>query len=91
VLANTASGTVVTITVTDNFTLDYTTAKKGTYYFIFTIGGTGSYTMTLATAKFRRAAAPTLSTVVGRVDVMQCVYDGTHMQVVSFETNLAIS
>lgn len=69
------------ITLTAACTLTFPTAAAGKKFRLVLIqGGSGSYTITWpSTAKWAGSTAPTLSTSVGKVDVITFIcYDGTN-------------
>jgi len=56
----------------------------GTYIWIVTQGGAGSYTLAFgALFKWPAGVAPTLTTAVGSVDMISAVYDGTALRCVA--------
>ena len=67
------------ITLIGSTTLTFSNPLSGANYQIeITQGGVGSYTITWPTIKWMNATPPTLSTVVGRVDIVSLYYDGTN-------------
>jgi len=74
-----ASGNIVNITLTASTTLTFTSSVIGTYILKLTQGGAGSYTITWpASVKWSGATAPTLTTTVGKSDIITLFYDGTN-------------
>jgi hypothetical protein len=67
------------ITLIGSTTLTFSNPLSGANYQIeITQGGVGSYTITWPTIKWMNATSPTLSTVVGRTDIVSLYYDGTN-------------
>lgn len=64
------------LTATDNFTLDYTNAKSGSYTFIIEQGGAGPYNISYTSSKFRApgGTTPTLTSSVGAIDILSMIY-----------------
>jgi len=72
------SGNVVNITLTANTTFTYSGHVVGTYILKLTQGGTGSYTVTWpGTLLWSGGTAPTLTTTVGKTDIITIFHDGT--------------
>ena len=73
------SGNVVNITLTANTTFTYSGHVVGTYILKLTQGGTGSYTVTWpGTLLWSGGTAPTLTTTVGKTDIITIFHDGTN-------------
>ena len=73
-----ASGNIVDLTLTASTTLTFANAVIGTYIIQVTQGGTGSYTLTYpASVKWSGGTAPTLTTTVGKTDILTFYHDGT--------------
>jgi len=73
-----ASGNIVDLTLTASTTLTFAGHVVGTYIIQVTQGGTGSYTLTYpASVKWSGGTAPTLTTAVGKVDILTFYHDGT--------------
>lgn len=70
------------ITLTQNETLTFTDPTgggSGNFTLRVIQGGTGSYTITWpASVKWGDAGAPTLSTAVGKIDLISFYFDGTN-------------
>ena len=73
-----ASGNIVNLTLTASTTLTFSGHVVGTYIIKVIQGGTGSYTLTYpASVIWSGGTAPTLSTAVGKVDILTFFHDGT--------------
>ena len=73
-----ASGNIVDLTLTGSTTLTFAGHVVGTYIIQVTQGGTGSYTLTYpASVKWSGGTAPTLTTTVGKTDILTFYHDGT--------------
>jgi hypothetical protein len=67
------------LTLIGSTTLTFSNPLSGANYQLeITQGGVGSYTITWPTIKWMNATPPTLSTVVGRVDIVSLYYDGAN-------------
>lgn len=68
------------LTLTASCTLTFSNPLTGGWYQLRVIqGGTGSYTLTYpATVKWPGGVAPTLTTTVGRTDIIAFYYNGTN-------------
>ena len=77
---------VYTLSVVENFTLNIDGGSAiGFYNFVFTMAGIGGYVMTLQASKFQyKTSTPTLTTTVGRVDVMSGFFDGTKFVILDY-------
>ena len=76
---NMSSGNVQNITLTASTTLTLSSATVGTYIMKLIQGGSGSYTVTWPAAViWSGGTAPTLTTTVGKVDIVTLVFDGTN-------------
>ena len=76
---NMSSGNVQNITLTASTTLTLSSATVGTYIMKLIQGGSGSYTVTWpGTVIWSGGTAPTLTTTVGKVDIVTLVFDGTN-------------
>jgi len=74
-----SSGNVQNITLTASTTLTLSSATVGTYIMKLIQGGSGSYTVTWpGTVIWSGGTAPTLTTTVGKVDIVTLVFDGTN-------------
>jgi hypothetical protein len=74
-----SSGNVQNITLTASTTLTLSNATVGTYIMKLIQGGSGSYTVTWPAAViWSGGTAPTLTTTVGKVDIVTLVFDGTN-------------
>ena len=74
-----ANGNIVDATLTSNTTFTFTSPVVGTYVLLLMQSGSGSYTVTWpANIKWSGGAAPTLTTTIGKEDVITLVYDGTN-------------
>lgn len=74
-----ASGNIVDMTLTASTTLTFAGHVVGTYIFELTQGGSGSYTITWpASVKWSGGTAPTLTTTVGKTDIVTLFHDGTN-------------
>ena len=72
------AGNIVNLTLTASTTLTFSTHVKGTYIFKITQGGSGSYTITWpASVIWSGGTAPTLTTTVGKIDIVTFFHDGT--------------
>jgi hypothetical protein len=66
------------LTLTGSTTLTFSNPIAGANYsLLLTQGGVGSYTVTWPTIKWANAIPPTLSTTVGKIDLVNLLYDGT--------------
>jgi hypothetical protein len=73
-----SSGNIVELTLTASTTLTLSGHVVGTYIIKVIQGGSGSYTLTYpATVKWSGGTAPTLSTTVGKIDIITLFHDGT--------------
>lgn len=75
-----ANGIHQKVTMTDSCTFTFTAPATGIASLTIKLvqGGSGSYTATFPSTVFWAAGtAPTLSTSVGKVDMIACYYDGT--------------
>jgi len=73
-----ASGNIIDLTLTASTTLTFTAHVVGTYIIQVTQGGSGSYTLTYpASVKWSGGTAPTLTTTVGKTDILTFYHDGT--------------
>ena len=73
-----AAGNIVNLTLTASTTLTFVGHVVGTYIIQVTQGGTGSYTLTYpASVKWSGGTAPTLTTTVGKTDILTFYHDGT--------------
>jgi hypothetical protein len=73
------SGNIADITLTASTTLTFSNHVVGTYILKITQGGTGSYTITWpASVKWSGGTAPTLTTTVGKTDIVTLFHDGTN-------------
>ena len=73
-----ASGNIVDLTLTGSTTLTFAGHVVGTYIIQVTQGGIGSYTLTYpASVKWSGGTAPTLTTTVGKTDILTFYHDGT--------------
>ena len=74
-----SAGNVQNITLTASTTLTLSSAAVGTYILKLIQGGSGSYTVTWpGTVIWSGGTAPTLTTTVGKVDIVTLVFDGTN-------------
>jgi len=74
-----ASGNIVELTLIASTILTFTGHVVGTYIFEIIQGGGGSYTITWpASVKWSGGTAPTLSTTVGKTDIVTLFHDGTY-------------
>jgi len=74
-----SAGNVQNITLTASTTLTLSSATVGTYIMKLIQGGSGSYTVTWpGTVIWSGGTAPTLTTTVGKVDIVTLVFDGTN-------------
>ena len=74
-----ASGNIVELTLIASTTLTLSGHVVGTYIFEIIQGGGGSYTITWpASVKWSGGTAPTLSTTVGKTDIVTLFHDGTN-------------
>jgi len=72
------NGNIVDLTLTASTTLTFANHVIGTYIIQVTQGGTGSYTLTYpASVKWSGGVAPTLTTTVGKTDILTFYHDGT--------------
>lgn len=66
------------VTMTGNCVFNFSNPQAGAIYKLRLVqGGSGSYTAAFPTIKWAGATAPTLSTVVGREDIITLYYNGT--------------
>lgn len=73
-----ASGNIVNLTLNASTTVTLAGHVVGTYIFQITQGGVGSYTLTWpASVKWSGGTAPTLTTTVGKTDIITLYHDGT--------------
>ena len=73
------AGNIANITLTANTTFTYSGHVVGTYILKLTQGGTGSYTVTWpGTLLWSGGTAPTLTTTVGKTDIITIFHDGTN-------------
>jgi hypothetical protein len=73
-----ASGNVVNLTLNASTTLTFSGHVVGTYIIQVTQGGTGSNTLTYpASVKWSGGTPPTLTTAVGKTDILTFYHDGT--------------
>jgi hypothetical protein len=73
-----ASGNIVNLTLTASTTLTLSGHVVGTYIIKVIQGGSGSYTLTYpASVKWSGGTAPTLTTAVGKIDIITLFHDGT--------------
>ena len=64
-------------TLTGSVTMTFSGASVGqTMTFMMTQGGTGSYTVTWPTMRWPGGTAPTLTTTVGKMDIITIFYNG---------------
>jgi hypothetical protein len=74
-----ASGNIVNLTLTASTTLTLSGHVVGVYILKVIQGGSGSYTLTYpATVKWSGGSAPTLTTTVGKTDIITLFHDGTN-------------
>ena len=74
-----SAGNVQNITLTASTTLTLSSAAVGTYIMKLIQGGVGSYTVTWpASVVWSGGTAPTLTTTVGKLDIVTLVFDGTN-------------
>lgn len=74
-----ANGNIADITLTASTIFTFSNHVVGTYILKLTQGGTGSYTVTWpATVKWSGGTAPTLTTTVGKTDIVTLFHDGTN-------------
>ena len=72
------NGNIVELTLTASTTLTFASHVIGTYIIQVTQGGTGSYTLTYpASVKWSGGVVPTLTTTVGKTDILTFYHDGT--------------
>jgi hypothetical protein len=72
------NGNIVDLALNSSTTLTFGSHVVGTYIIEVTQGGTGSNTLTFpASVKWSGGVPPTLTTVVGKTDVLTFFYDGT--------------
>jgi hypothetical protein len=73
-----AAGNIVNMTLTASTTLTFSTHVVGTYIIKLIQGGSGSYTITWpGTVVWSGGTAPTLTTTVGKTDIITLFHDGT--------------
>jgi len=74
-----SAGNVVNLSLTSSTTLTLTGAAIGTYIMRIIQGGSGSYTITWpANVIWSGGTTPTLTTTVGKSDIVTLIYDGTN-------------
>jgi len=74
-----AAGNIINLTLTASTTLTLSGHVVGTYIIKVIQGGSGSYTLTYpASVKWSGGTAPTLSTTVGKIDIITLFHDGTN-------------
>lgn len=74
-----AAGNIADITLTASTIFTFSNHVVGTYILKLTQGGTGSYTVTWpASVKWSGGTAPTLTTTVGKTDIVTLFHDGTN-------------
>lgn len=74
-----ANGNIIDMTLTASTTLTFSAHVVGTYIFKLIQGGSGSYTITWpASVKWSGGTAPTLTTTVGKTDIITLFHDGTN-------------
>jgi hypothetical protein len=74
-----ASGNIVNLTLTASTTLTFSGHVVGVYILKVIQGGSGSYTLTYpASVKWSGGTAPTLTTTVGKTDIITLFHDGTN-------------
>lgn len=74
-----AAGNIVNLTLNANTTLAFSNAVIGTYIIQVTQGATGANVLTYpASVKWSGGTAPTLTTTVGKTDILTFYYDGTN-------------
>jgi len=74
-----ASGNIVNMTLTASTILTFSTHVVGTYIIKLIQGGSGSYTITWpGTVVWSGGTAPTLTTTVGKTDIITLFHDGTN-------------
>jgi len=74
-----ANGNIIDMTLTASTTLTLSAHVVGTYIFELIQGGSGSYTITWpASVKWSGGTAPTLTTTVGKTDIVTLFHDGTN-------------
>jgi hypothetical protein len=72
------NGNIVDLALNASTTLTFASHVVGTYIIQVTQGGTGSYTLTYpASVKWSGGTAPTLTTTVGKTDILTFYHDGT--------------
>ena len=72
------SGNIVDLTLNSSTTLTFGSHVVGTYIIEVTQGGAGSNTLTFpASVKWSGGVPPTLTTVVGKTDILTFFHDGT--------------
>lgn len=73
------NGNIVALTMQSSTTLTFSNHVVGTYIFQITQGGTGSYTITWpVSVLWSGGTAPTLTTTVGKTDIVTLFHDGTN-------------
>lgn len=73
------NGNIADITLTASTTFTFSNHVVGTYILKLTQGGTGSYTVTWpASVLWSGGTAPTLTTTVGKTDIVTLFHDGTN-------------
>ena len=73
-----ATGNIVNMTLTASTVLTFSTHVVGTYIIKLIQGGSGSYTITWpGTVIWSGGTAPTLTTTVGKTDIITLFHDGT--------------
>ena len=74
-----SAGNVVNLSLTSSTTLTLTGAAIGTYIMRIIQGGSGSYTITWpGNVIWSGGTTPTLTTTVGKSDIVTLIYDGTN-------------
>jgi len=87
--ADLSEGNIFKLTANNNFTLDYSNAKTGTYIFIIQQDGTGNRAISFASSKFRASSGlePILSTTAGAVDILSCIYSEVDNRMYVYDSN----
>jgi hypothetical protein len=74
-----AAGNIVNLTLTASTILTFSSHVVGVYILKVIQGGSGSYTLTYpASVKWSGGSAPTLTTTVGKTDIITLFHDGTN-------------
>lgn len=74
-----SSGNIVNLTLTASTTLTLSGHVVGTYIIKVIQGGSGNYTLTYpVNVKWSGGTAPTLTTAVGKIDIITLFHDGTN-------------